>query len=283
MLNTNKLISHTTNLYRPHRNSSLLLNLLQLLDERKNHELTNEFIVHIYKLIKLCYMRHTVRKSIVLASILFGVGTACGQSNAVVVGVWKLSKEYFYDQATTLNNKQQYSKAIELYKLAAENGYAPAQNDLGVCYIAGEGVQPDYSQATMWFSKAAEQNFAAAQYNLGFCYYNGYGVKEDFTLAVEYFRKAAEQNYPAALYDLGICYILGQGVTKDYSEALKLWSLAAENGYNLSQYDVGLHYYNGESVAKNYQKAIKTWKLSAMQGDSTAQQVLHCLNVNLQP
>ena len=30
-----------------------------------------------------------------------------------------------------------------------------------------------------WYRKAAEQNYAEAQYNLGVCYYNGQGVAKD--------------------------------------------------------------------------------------------------------
>jgi hypothetical protein len=40
---------------------------------------------------------------------------------------------------------------------AAEQGYAPAQNRIGLCYLTGEGVTKDYLQAYEWFNLAAAQ------------------------------------------------------------------------------------------------------------------------------
>jgi TPR repeat protein len=48
-----------------------------------------------------------------------------------------------------------------------------AQNNLGNCYYRGNGVAEDYSKAVEWYRKAADQGYAAAQNNLGNCYYNG--------------------------------------------------------------------------------------------------------------
>ena len=57
-----------------------------------------------------------------------------------------------------------------------------------------------------WYRKAAEQNYAEAQNNLGVCYANGQGVAKDEVEAVKWFRKAAEQNYAEAQNNLGVCY-----------------------------------------------------------------------------
>ena len=59
----------------------------------------------------------------------------------------------------------------------------------------GEGVAKDAAEAVKWYRKAAEQGFAAAQYNLGVCYYSGEGVAKDAAEAVKWFRKAAEQGF----------------------------------------------------------------------------------------
>ncbi|GHT40504.1 hypothetical protein AGMMS49921_02000 [Endomicrobiia bacterium] len=39
----------------------------------------------------------------------------------------------------------------------AVQGDAPAQNNLGVIVLQGEGVEQDYKVAFNWFKKAAEQ------------------------------------------------------------------------------------------------------------------------------
>jgi TPR repeat protein len=36
-------------------------------------------------------------------------------------------------------------------------GFAPAQFNLAVCYMNGEGVLRDYQQGVLWYTKAAEQ------------------------------------------------------------------------------------------------------------------------------
>ena len=60
-------------------------------------------------------------------------------------------------------------------------------------------------EAVKWYHKAAEQNYAAAQFNLGLCYVIGQGVVKDEAEAVKWYRKAAEQNNPLAQYTLGNC------------------------------------------------------------------------------
>ena len=48
-------------------------------------------------------------------------------------------------------------------------------------------------EAVKWYRLAAEQGDAAAQYNLGFAYYNGEGVEQDYAEAVKWWQMAAEQ------------------------------------------------------------------------------------------
>jgi TPR repeat protein len=44
-------------------------------------------------------------------------------------------------------------------------------------------VPQDYAQAVAWYRKAADQGFAPAQYNLGLYYYDGQGVPQDYAEA----------------------------------------------------------------------------------------------------
>ena len=45
---------------------------------------------------------------------------------------------------------QDYSTAVKWYSLAAEQGHASAQGNLGVMYAFGQGVLKDYVYAHMW-------------------------------------------------------------------------------------------------------------------------------------
>ena len=54
-------------------------------------------------------------------------------------------------------------KAVELFTLAAEAGYAVAQFKLGLCYECGDGTAPDARAAAAWFARAAAQGQPEAQ------------------------------------------------------------------------------------------------------------------------
>jgi TPR repeat protein len=58
------------------------------------------------------------------------------------------------------------AEAVRLYTLAAEQGYAGAQTNLGVMYANGEGVARDRDRAIVWFRRAAAQGDRIAQNNL---------------------------------------------------------------------------------------------------------------------
>jgi TPR repeat protein len=88
--------------------------------------------------------------------------------------------------------EQDYAKAMEWYRKAADDGYAPAQDVLGQMYENGLGARKDYDKAFDWYSKAAPF-FSNAQYDLGKLFENGLGVTPDYTKAREWYRKAADQ------------------------------------------------------------------------------------------
>ena len=62
---------------------------------------------------------------------------------------------------TVVAYPQNYAEAVRLYQLAAGQGYAIAQHDLGAMYYNGEGVAQDYVRALMWFSLAASAETGA--------------------------------------------------------------------------------------------------------------------------
>ena len=68
---------------------------------------------------------------------------------------------------------------IDTIRLAAEQGDAKAQSQLGLMYDQGLGVSQDYAEAAQWFRLAAEQGDAGAQGQLGAMYATGKGVSRD--------------------------------------------------------------------------------------------------------
>ena len=61
------------------------------------------------------------------------------------------------------------AKAFQSTLKAAQAGYVPAQEVVGMMYAVGKGVQQDYHEAAKWFLTAAEAGNprAAANYMAG--------------------------------------------------------------------------------------------------------------------
>lgn len=70
-------------------------------------------------------------------------------------------------------------KAVRWWRLAAEQGDASAQYNVGISYAHGTGVPQDDAEAVRWFRLSAEQGFAHGQRDLAVMYLNGRGVPQD--------------------------------------------------------------------------------------------------------
>ena len=97
-------------------------------------------------------------------------------------------------------------------------------------YEKGLGVSQNYKVAVKWFKLAANQGYADAQSNLGGMYYSGLGVDRDYKSALKWFGLSAKQGYADSQFLLGLSYRDGTGVIKDSLEAYKWLHLAAEQG-----------------------------------------------------
>jgi len=63
---------------------------------------------------------------------------------------------------------QSYVEAVKWFRLAAEQGHATSQAELGIGYTKGEGVPQNYVIAHMWFNLAASQGDAKGMKNRDF-------------------------------------------------------------------------------------------------------------------
>ena len=65
-------------------------------------------------------------------------------------------------------------------------------------YDNGRSVPQDHAEAVRWYRLAAKQGHAGAQFNLGWMYDEGEGVPEDDSEALKWYRRAAEQGHADA-------------------------------------------------------------------------------------
>lgn len=68
--------------------------------------------------------------------------------------------EYYFHLGVQATTKGDYAHAMAMYKIAASWAYKPADYNLGVMYLSGQGTPVDLVQAMAWMALAAERNDA---------------------------------------------------------------------------------------------------------------------------
>jgi hypothetical protein len=120
------------------------------------------------------------------------------------------------------------AQAIDWFRKAAAQKYAPAEFQLGQLYDFGFGVTQNDREALAWYRKAAEHGNVAGQRAVGDFYQKGRGgVAADPAEAARWYRRGADGDDVRAQYQLGEMYFSGTGVTRDYASAYLWFSIAA--------------------------------------------------------
>lgn len=91
----------------------------------------------------------------------------------------------------TAYDRADYSTALAVWLVEAENGDPEAQYYVGQIYEKGLGREADYAKAAEWYTKAAEKDYSPAQNSLGFLYEKGLGVGQDTETALNWYRRAS--------------------------------------------------------------------------------------------
>jgi TPR repeat protein len=131
-------------------------------------------------------------------------------------GIWKSDQE-----------------AARTLKLAADQGYPPAQTELGVFYEQGRGgLTKSDQEAARLYKLAADQGQPAAQTLLGILYEQGRGgLTRNPREAARLYKLAADQKLAEAQFNLARSYEQGvAGLAKNDQEAARLYRLAADQG-----------------------------------------------------
>ena len=95
------------------------------------------------------------------------------------LGVSRESRRDLLAEARAAFEAGEYARALSLWEPLAHAGVARAQNNIGVCFSNGLGVERDPILAVKWLSLAAAGGDPLAQRNLATAYLNGLGVARD--------------------------------------------------------------------------------------------------------
>jgi TPR repeat protein len=128
---------------------------------------------------------------------------------------------------------QDHAEAMRWFKQAVKQGNPSAQNNLGVMYREGLGVQKNREKAIQWFELAANQDLAEALVNLG-CLLD----------RKDYYERAALQGHKVAQHNLGVLYRTGskQVLKKEAYQAKHWFQLAADQELAEAEMNLGWIY-----------------------------------------
>lgn len=150
------------------------------------------------------HRRHDLRSAVgvgavcLITAFVTGIALAQGEpvpgksfNDAARALTEKSDRTKDFDQAVRAYERGDYPTALRLLRPLAKEGNADAQNNLGLMYATGRGVQQDYTEAAKWYRMAAKKGVASAQNNLAIMYTGGQGVPQDYVQAYMWFTLAA--------------------------------------------------------------------------------------------
>lgn len=162
--------------------------------------------------------------------------------------------------------------AVPTLRQYGDAGDPMAQTALATVYLAGiGGVTKDDAEAARWTRLAADQGFPPAEYDMALLYFTGRGVTKDDAESARWLQKAADKGVAPAQNNLALLYAVGQGVPKDLKKAAQLFRQAADQGFAEAENNLGVLYANGEGVKKDPKQAMKWFQKAAAQGHPAAQ------------
>ena len=162
----------------------------------------------------------------------------------------------------------------------AEKGDAKAQNDLGIAYLLGKGVEKNRKKAFEIFKKSNDQGNIVAGYYMGICLGSGDGVEQNKEKAVYYIQKAADEGLVEAENTLAGIYFTGEGVEKDEAKAISILKKASDKKYPLATYNYANLTMEKSSSDSERKEAFKIMEHLAEQEEPDAQTAVGIWNLN---
>lgn len=164
---------------------------------------------------------------------------------------------------------------IALITKAAKAGNIEAQNQLGMVYANGNGVELNYKEAFIWIKKAADSGHIQSMRTLSWLYANGFGVEQSDEKAQETSIKLAElgeakdQYFLASLYQSGL-----YGMQPDSEKMISWYYKSAQQHYARAQYALAKIILKGVDIKSNDEMAFQWLSLANMNGHKKADEEL---------
>ena len=136
---------------------------------------------------------------------------------------------------------------------AAEQGDPVAQNQVGILYLNGTGIDPNAEEALRWFKKSSDQKFTKGMFNTAYALLTGSGVEKDIDQAISLLKETARYGNKEAWYALGALLYFGleEEIEPDPQSAVPFFLQAALFGHKKSECNMGVIYEEGKWVEQD--------------------------------
>lgn len=168
--------------------------------------------------------------------------------------------------------RQDYKKAIEYYRIAANAGVPIAMRKLAFAYRQGLGTAVNLREAFQWYKQSADLGERTSQFNVAVMYQKGQGTISDEAAAFKYFLLSAKQGDPDAQFYAGQAYLNGCGVEKDSTEGLIWIKRAADNQSQQANFFLARYNEHHEDKTTHFQRAALAGHPLAMIAALSSQQ-----------
>jgi TPR repeat protein len=156
----------------------------------------------------------------------------------------------------------------------AHSGNPEAQFSLGFAYDTGnEGLKVNTDEAIRWYTLSAQQGHAPAQNNLGVLYATGHKgrIERNHRMALRWYKAAAENGNASGQFHAALLLISGQGANKPNPEyAHQLLKRAAKQGHMMARATLGTAMFEGKICPKDEKKGLKMLQRAATSEDPVA-------------
>eukprot|EP00475_Leptophrys_vorax_P007579 TRINITY_DN147_c0_g1_i1.p1 TRINITY_DN147_c0_g1~~TRINITY_DN147_c0_g1_i1.p1 ORF type:complete len:344 (-),score=98.34 TRINITY_DN147_c0_g1_i1:1201-2232(-) len=157
------------------------------------------------------------------------------------------------------------NEALRFYTLAAQNGNASAQNNLGVLYATGHKnrIQKNTKMAYRWYKAAAENGSAVGQFHVSLLSLTEEsGFKPNREYSYQMLKRSARQHYTMAQAMLGTAYLEGKICNVDLEKGIKLLKRAGEAEDPVALYNLAVAYKSGTGVTSDPDRANAYFELA---------------------
>ena len=166
---------------------------------------------------------------------------------------------------------------LKILKVAADDGYPIAQDDLGQLYWKGDIIPMDLKLALKYLTIAAKNGEINAQLTLGSIYSNNSFVSSDFAKSLYYNTLAAEAGEPKGYFNVASLFLEGRGVDQNLEKGVEWLQKAANAGLNQARINLGEMYASNKLGTTDHDKALFWYTQAAKDNDPEAQFTLGLL------